>query len=119
MGVRSSIQGGVDTAFKKLAELTVDAKFSTKEVIAFDFGAGEVVAKNVSSITLKGFVFYAKNNMYVASTLNVPVRSLTLLVKTEGREYNYYTQVEITGKIYKPSLISSDEFITQFELKEI
>ncbi len=119
MGVRSSINGGVDRAFAKLSELLVDATFITQEVESFDFGAGEIVSKGTTALVVKGFIFYGKNSMYVATTQNTPTRSLQLLIKTEGKSYNFYTKVSILGKMYKPSLINSDEFITQFELQEM
>jgi hypothetical protein len=118
MGVRSSIKNGVDSAFKVLAELAVPVVFSKNEVSSFDFGAGEVKIDSSSTLNTVGFTFYGKNNLYVQELNSRSNRSLQLLVKTEGNSFNFYTKVLISGKQYKPSLISSDEFITIFSLQE-
>lgn len=113
MGLKSTIQKAVDTAFAKVDDLLVDVVFQNNEATDFDFATQTVIGAS-SDITTRGLRETKKS--YVAGSVT---SVLTLTVKNDGFKFNGYTLVSVAGVLFRCSVMEANDFVTTFQLTAV
>lgn len=111
MGLRSTVNKAVRTAFRAIGDLKTSATLYVSNK-SFDFASGTVTEKDQGTIKLEGVLMDEKRREKVVK--------IFLCVKIDLELSDAYDRLTTGGKTYRLTApIKSDDFLTYIEVAEV